>query len=200
MSTPLAFDISLKHRRRGNARDFGPESELRDHERAAVVATFTGPVRTPWHSRATWASTGKGTPVNIITWLLQIILGVYFVAIGVAHFTVPDGLPEQMAWMYDLSTTMHAVSGTAEILGGLGLILPGITRVKPRLVPLAASGLVIVMAGAAVWHVTRGEFDNVASNVVLALLLVLVAYIRFRVRPINERGTSSAESTRAQAD
>ncbi len=62
--------------------------------------------------------------MNILLWILQIILGIYFTLIGVMHFIVPDGLPAPMAWMYDLSPTLHYISGTAEILGGLGLILP----------------------------------------------------------------------------
>jgi uncharacterized membrane protein len=52
------------------------------------------------------------------------------VAIGVMHFAVPEGLPDQMAWMYDLPTWLHVASGTAELLGGLGLVLPAATRIR----------------------------------------------------------------------
>lgn len=123
-------------------------------------------------------------------WIGQIVLGVYFVAIGVLHFIVPDGLPEVMSWMYDLSTGLHVVSGTAEILGGLGLILPAVTGIRTELVPLAAIGLILVMAGALVYHVTRDEFQNLFSNVVLIAILGLIAYGRSRIHP-HASGTST---------
>ncbi len=122
-----------------------------------------------------------------VTWILQILLGIYFVAIGVLHLVVPEGLPEPMAWMYDLPQWVHVVSGTAEILGGLGLILPGLTRILPGLTPLAASGLVIVMLGAATWHATRAEYDSIAGNLIAAALLVFVAWVRWRKHPLPAR-------------
>ena len=125
--------------------------------------------------------------VNSVLWVLQVVLGIYFVGVGVLHFIVPEGLPQAMDWMYVLSDTLHVVSGSAEILGGLGLILPAVTRVQPQLVSLAAAGLVIVMIGAVVWHIGREEFTNVGLNVVLAALLAFVAYGRWRTAPLAPR-------------
>ena len=125
--------------------------------------------------------------VNSVLWVLQVVLGIYFVGVGVLHFIVPEGLPQAMDWMYVLSDTLHVVSGSAEILGGLGLILPAVTRVQPQLVSLAAAGLVIVMIGAVVWHIGREEFTNVGLNVVLAALLAFVAYGRWRMAPLAPR-------------
>ena len=120
-------------------------------------------------------------------WVLQVVLGIYFVAIGVMHFVVPEGLPAQLAWMYELSDTLHAISGVAEIAGGLGLILPAATRIQPRLTPLAAAGLVVVMLGAVVFHLGRGEVQNIVVNLVLAGLLAYVAVGRWRRHPIESR-------------
>lgn len=125
--------------------------------------------------------------MNVVLWVLQIILGLYFISIGVIHFIVPPGLPAPMQWMYDLPPILHYLSGTAEILGGLGLILPGVTRIQPRLVPIAALGLILVMLGAAIFHITRGEFGNIVQNIFLAALLAIVAYGRWRWQPIPER-------------
>ena len=121
--------------------------------------------------------------MNRALWIVQILLGVYFVAIGVMHFIVPDGLPDQMSWMYDLSTGLHVVSGAAEILGGLGLILPAVTGIQTRLVPLAATGLAIVMIGAIIYHVGRSETQNILFNVVLIVVLGFVAYGRTVLHP-----------------
>lgn len=117
-------------------------------------------------------------------WVLQVLLGIYFVVTGVTHFVVPEGLPTQMGWMYDLSTTVHWIAGIAEIAGGLGLLVPAATRIAPRLTPVAAVGLVLVMASAAGWHATRGESQNIVVNVVVAAMLIFVAYVRTRVHPI----------------
>ena len=40
--------------------------------------------------------------MNIVLWVLQVFLGIYFLAIGIMHFVIPPGLPAQMSWMYDL--------------------------------------------------------------------------------------------------
>lgn len=117
-------------------------------------------------------------------WVLQILLAIYFVATGVVHFVVPEGLPGPMEWMYDLSTPIHWIAGTAEIAGGLGLVLPAATRVAPRLTPIAAGGLVVIMGFAAGWHATRGETQSIVGNIVAAALLIFVVYVRTSVHPI----------------
>jgi uncharacterized membrane protein len=129
--------------------------------------------------------------LNIVLWILQILLGLYFLAIGVMHFVIPPGLPAQMSWMYDLPTWLHWVSGIAEILGGLGLILPGLFRIQTRLIPLAASGLALVMVGAVIYHVTRGEFQNILFNVILAALMLFIAYGRTRLAPLQDRSAAA---------
>ena len=129
--------------------------------------------------------------MHIVLWILQIVLGLYFLATGVAHFALPPNLPAPMSWMYDLPPALHYFSGTAEILGGLGLILPGITRLPVRLTPLAGLGLVLVMVGAAVWHAQRGEAANIVQNAVIAVVVGLVAFGRWRKVPLSGRGASS---------
>ena len=128
--------------------------------------------------------------MNIVLWVLQVVLAVYFLFIGVNHFIIPPGLPATMSWMYELSPGLHWFSGIAEILGGLGLILPGLVKRYTFLTPLAALGLVLVMIGAMVFHITRGEVQNIFLNVILAVLLALVAYGRWKLRPLENRSTA----------
>lgn len=130
--------------------------------------------------------------MNIVLWILQILFGLYFVAIGVMHFIVPPNLPPPMAWMYDLSPILHWVSGTAEILGGLGLILPGIFRIQTRLVPLAASGLALVMVGAVGYHLLRGEYQNIVMNLILVAIMAFIAYGRTKLAPLSDRNAAAA--------
>ncbi|MGB9359319.1 MAG: DoxX family protein [Acidimicrobiia bacterium] len=124
---------------------------------------------------------------NVVLWVLQWVFGIYFIAIGVMHFSVPDGLPAMMEWMYQLDDTMHVVAGIAEILGGVGLILPSVTRIQPQLSVYAAAGLVLVMAGAVVFHANRGEGASIATNVIVGALMVFVAYGRWKIAPIQPR-------------
>ena len=124
---------------------------------------------------------------NTLLWVLQWAFGLYFVAVGIMHFIVPDGLPALMEWMYDLSDTMHVVAGIAEILGGLGLILPSITRIQPQLTVFAAAGLLLVMIGAVVFHIDRGESASVVTNVFIGAIMAFIAYGRWKLVPIPPR-------------
>ncbi len=125
--------------------------------------------------------------MNLALWIVQVVLALSFVGVGILHYVVPEGLPPNMAWMYDLPTEVHYASGTAEILGGLGLILPGVTGVATRLTPLAALGLIAVMGLAAIFHAGRGEFVNIGLNATLGVLAAFVAYGRWRLRPLAAR-------------
>jgi putative oxidoreductase len=122
---------------------------------------------------------------NKVLWVLQWFFGLYFIGVGLLHFVVPDGLPAQMNWMYELSDTLHWVTGVAEILGGLGLILPSLTKVAPQLTPIAAMGLMALMVGAIVWHIGRGEYVNIGINVINIIILGYIAYGRTRLAPIS---------------
>ena len=122
--------------------------------------------------------------MNAFLWVLQIVLALYFGSIGVMHFVVPPGLPAPLGWMYELPAWLHWVSGGAEILAALGLVLPGLTKIRPQLTALAAAGLVLVMVGAAVWHISRGETATLLMNGLLAAVCGFVAYGRWRVRPL----------------
>lgn len=122
-----------------------------------------------------------------VLWILQWVFGVFFIAVGILHFVVPEGLPQLWSWMYDLSDNLHLIIGTAEILGGLGLILPGLTKIRPELTPLAAVALIGVMVGAIVWHVGKEEFTNIAGNVVTIVVLAYIAYGRLRLAPLAHR-------------
>jgi hypothetical protein len=76
--------------------------------------------------------------------------------------------------------------GVCEVLGALGLILPGLFRVKIWLTPLAAAGLVIIMIGAVAVSLKLGIGAAVFPFVV-GLLLAFVAYRRLTVAPLSHR-------------
>jgi len=76
--------------------------------------------------------------------------------------------------------------GVAEFLGGVGVILPAMTGVKPKLTAYAALGLTLVMIFAAIFHISRGEFHFfVPTNLVIGAVSAFIAYGRLYVRPLS---------------
>ena len=126
--------------------------------------------------------------MNIVLWILQVLLALAFLAHG-AMFLWP---PPEIAVMMNASMPrwFQLFLGVAEIAAGLGLILPGLTRIKPWLVVWAAGGIMIVMVAATIWHVIRGEISSAVVTVVLLAMATFVAYMRQRVLPIRPRGAA----------
>lgn len=126
--------------------------------------------------------------MNTVLWGLQWLFGLYWIAIGIVHFVLPPGLPAPLSWMYELSPTLHVISGSLEILGGLGLILPGLVKRFGYLVPLAALGLAGVMVGAMVWHLQHGSFATTGPlNLIIMAIMLFVAWGRFKKAPLVPR-------------
>lgn len=121
---------------------------------------------------------------NRVLWILQWVFGLYFIGVGMTHLVVPEGLPDPLSWLYDLGDAQHIFAGVAEILGGLGLILPSVTRIRPELTPIAGIGLIVVMIAAAVWHLGRDELSNVGVNLLNAAVLAYISYGRWRLAPV----------------
>ena len=128
--------------------------------------------------------------MNIVLWLLQVLLALVFAFFGVQHILLRPDLAEGLAWMYDISPVFNRVIGVAELAAVMGLILPGLTKIQTRLTPLAAAGLMLVMVGAFIFNVTSGVIGNAVSNVILLVLAAAVAYLRWRVRPLKDRGAA----------
>ncbi len=86
-----------------------------------------------------------------------------------------------MAWVRDIPERLTRFIGVAEILGGVGLILPALTGILPWLTPLAAAGLAAIQVLAFLFHSSRQEWRNAAANVPLGALAVFVAVGRFLI-------------------
>ena len=84
-----------------------------------------------------------------------------------------------MGWTEDFAPGVIKMIGVLELLAAAGLILPAALGVAPVLVPLAATGLVLLMVSAAITHARRRELPMVAGNLVLLALAVVVAWGRF---------------------
>jgi len=118
--------------------------------------------------------------MNVALWIVQGLLAALFLFAGGAKLVMSL---DQMAGPVALPGWFLRFIGVAEVLGALGLILPGLLRIRPGLTPLAAAGLVIIMIGATVIGLVAGMVVVALMNVVVALLAAFVAYGRWRLAP-----------------
>lgn len=122
---------------------------------------------------------------SIALWVAQGLLAALFLFAGVMKFVMPI---EEMVKQTHLPGALLHFVGVAEVLGGIGLVLPALVRIKPSLTPIAACGLVIIMAGATVLSLPMGWVA--LFPLLTGVLAAFVAYGRFRLRPVAARASA----------
>lgn len=123
--------------------------------------------------------------MSVALWIAQGLLAAGFLFAGVSKLTQHhDKLSEQMGWPEDFSPGSVKTIGALEVLGALGLILPGLTDIAPVLTPIAAVGLAVMQAGAVVVHLRRKENQMVFVNLILIAFAVFIAWGRFGAYPL----------------
>ena len=117
--------------------------------------------------------------MNVALWIAQVVLALIFLFAGVMKFVTP--MEEMMKQMpIALPGWFILFTGAVEVLGGLGVILPWLLGIYPKLTPLAAAGLVLVMIGAVVYTVAAGDLVAAVIPLIVGLLAAFVAYGRWR--------------------
>ena len=120
--------------------------------------------------------------MNVALWIVQVLLALLFLFAGGTKLVLPIevltsmGSPNQV----HLPSLLIRFIGVCEVVGALGLILPGLLRIKPGLTPLAAAGLVIIMIGATVLTLIGDGIFPALFPLVVGILLAFVAYGRWR--------------------
>ena len=120
--------------------------------------------------------------MNIFLWIVAGVLAAFFLAAGATKLTQDRRkllANPNMGWVEDFSAGTIKLIGTAEVLGALGLILPGALDIAPILVPLAATGLAVIMIGAIITHGRRKEPRPMMLNAIVLILALVVAIFRF---------------------
>jgi uncharacterized membrane protein YphA (DoxX/SURF4 family) len=123
--------------------------------------------------------------MNVALWIIQVLLTLLFLFAGGTKLVLPIdvltsmGSPNQV----HLPALLIRFIGVCEVLGALGLVLPGLLRIKPGLTPLAAGGLVIIMIGATVLTIAGEGIGPALVPLVVGLLTAFVAYGRWRLAP-----------------
>jgi len=126
-------------------------------------------------------------------WIVQALLALLFLFSGAMKFIMPI---EEMTRDIQMPIAFLRFIGAAEILGGVGLVLPSLLRIRPGLTPLAAAGLVIIMIGATVLSLMIGGVALAVMPFVVGLLTAFVAYGRWKLAPIagSSRGAAFREA------
>jgi uncharacterized membrane protein YphA (DoxX/SURF4 family) len=129
--------------------------------------------------------------MNLALWIVAGLLAVVFLVSGSTKLFVPkknlDGLLQRVGpaaqtageWTRDFSPHALKTIGVLELLGAVGLILPAALDIAPVLVPLAASGAVLLFAGAVIMRLRRGEKATIVVDLVYLAIAAFVASGRF---------------------
>ena len=122
-----------------------------------------------------------GKRLSSVLWIVQGLLALIFLLAGGTKLVLPI---EEMTKDMALPGAFLRFLGVAEILGALGLILPGLLRIRPGLTPLAAAGLVLIMIGATGISLSIMGPAPALIPLVVGLLAAWVAYGRWRLAPL----------------
>ena len=119
--------------------------------------------------------------MNIALWIVAGLLAAAMFGSGLMKVAQPREklIKSGMGWAEDFPAGAVKLIGALEMLGALGLILPALLDIAPILVPVAATGLAITMAGAVIVHLRRKEYSAIAPAAVFLLMALFIAWGRF---------------------
>jgi drug/metabolite transporter superfamily protein YnfA len=122
--------------------------------------------------------------INVILWIAQMLLSVIFIWSASIKLFKPDALSWQ--WIKE-NPGLVKVTGIVDLLAGIGLILPTLLRIQPKLTIYAAYGTILLMVSASIFHISRGEASQIGFNIFIALTAVFIAWGRQKKAPITPK-------------
>ena len=123
--------------------------------------------------------------MNIVLWIIQILLVLLFLFAGITKLfptIIPMPPPPPNMWMPPMWFLKFI--GVCELLGGLGLVLPGLLRRNQYLTVWAGIGLLIIMIGAVVISVMGMGVAAGVLPLITGVLCAFVAYGRAKLSPL----------------
>ena len=126
--------------------------------------------------------------LNISLWIAQGFLALMFLMAGAMKSTQAiDQLAGSLPWVAEVPSILVKFIGISEFLGGIGLLLPSILRIQPKLTVYAAIGILVVMILAFVFHIVKGEFSVIGINIFIGLIATFIIWGRTKKVPINPK-------------
>lgn len=139
-------------------------------------------------SATTLETPTPGRALRIGLWAAQIVLAAVFISAGFVKLTTPiPKLAAMMPFAGEYSETFVRSVALVDLAGGIGILLPALTRILPRLTVLAALGCSVLQVFAFVFHLSRGEAATTLLNLVLLALSLFVLWGRNGKAPITPR-------------
>ena len=133
-------------------------------------------------------ASSAGKPLRIGLWVAQVVVAIVFCMSGFMKLTTPIGeLSAMMPWTGQVSAAFVRFIGLVDLAGGIGILLPALTRIQPRLTVLAALCCVVLQILAFAYHASRGETQVLPMNVLLLTLCAFVLWGRSKKAPIAPR-------------
>jgi len=127
--------------------------------------------------------------LRVALWTAQILLAAAFCMSGFMKLATPIAeLGAMMPWAGQAPVGFVRFIGLVDLAGGIGILLPALTRIQPRLTVLAALGCVVLQVLAFGFHAYRGEFSVLPVNLILLALSAFVLWGRGKKAPVAPRG------------
>lgn len=131
-------------------------------------------------------TTGESSKaMHISLWIAQTLMAIMFLMAGFMKATMPiESLIAMLPWANSVPAALVKFIGLSELLGGLGLLLPSLLRIKPQLTVWAAIGIATIMMLAIPLHLSRGENEALGMNITFIILSLFIAWGRTKKAPI----------------
>ena len=134
--------------------------------------------------------------LNILLWIAQLLLGIMFLFGGITNTFQPiEKIATTMNWVNEVPHWLVRFIGIAQILGGIGLILPSILRIKPQLTVWAAMGLFLQLICAVIFHISVNEENMIGIPLLFAAISFFIAWGRWKKVPITSRKVIMVDRT-----
>lgn len=131
-----------------------------------------------------------GTPsgaLNIVLWIAQWLFAASFVGAALMKLAMPIAQLAQMwPWTGELAPTMVRLLGVIDLLGGMGVLLPSLTGIKPRLAVVAAVACIALQLCAIAFHALRGELAALPVNIVFIVIAAFISWGRWSRYPTED--------------
>ncbi len=115
--------------------------------------------------------------MKVAVWIVSGILALFCLMVGAGKAFASAETVQSMT--HGIPVVAMKVAGFAEIIGGIGLILPAATRILPILTPLAAVGVALTMLAATIANIVTGTPAIIWQTIIACLLAAFVAWARF---------------------
>lgn len=125
--------------------------------------------------------------MNILLWTAQALVSLSLLWGAYAKLSQPiEALSAMMPWAKQ-NPDLARMTGFVDLAGGLGLLLPGLLRIAPRLTVFAGYGTILLMLAASGFHGMRGEFSAIGMNIFILLLAGFIVWGRTSKVPFHPK-------------